>query len=217
MISLHTHTIFSDGELLPSELARRCEVNGYKYLAITDHADSSNIEEIVTGVSKAVEDFNRTSKLKVLAGVEITHVDPSIIGELTRKARQAGAKIVVVHGETIVEPVKKGTNLAAIEAGVDILAHPGFITKKEVELAKKKGVYLEITTRKGHSLTNGHVAKLCLECNAPMVLNTDAHTPSDLLRRDFALSVACGAGLTKAQAERLLENSQKLAESKLKA
>ena len=214
MISLHTHTIFSDGELLPSELARRCEANGYRCLAITDHCDSSNVEEIVTGVSKAVNDFNRTSKLKVLAGVEITHVDPSIIGELTRKARQFGAKIVVVHGETIVEPVKKGTNLAAIKAGVDILAHPGFISKKEVELAKEKGVYLELTTRKGHSLTNGHVANLALECGAPMVLNTDAHTPADLVKRDFALKVAMGAGLTLSQAERLLDNSEKLAKSK---
>ena len=214
MISLHNHTIFSDGELLPSELARRCEANGYRYLAITDHCDSSNIAEIVTCVSKAVEDFNRSSKLKVLAGVEITHVDPSIIGALTRQARQLGAKIVVVHGETIVEPVKKGTNLAAIEAGADILAHPGFITKKEVELAKTKGVYLEITTRKGHSLTNGHVAKLALECGAPMILNTDAHTPTDLVNREFGLSVARGAGLTAAQAEKLLENSMKLAKSK---
>ncbi len=211
LISLHTHSIFSDGELLPSELARRCERAGYRYLAITDHADSSNIEDIIKNVTRAVEDFNRTSKLKVLPGVEITHVDPTLIAGLTSKARTLGAKVVVVHGETITEPVKKGTNLAAIQARVDILAHPGLISKSEMELAKKNNVLIEITTRKGHSLTNGHVAQLALECGTPMVLNTDAHTPSDIISRAFGMKVALGAGLSKKQAESLLKNSEKFA------
>ena len=211
MISLHTHSIFSDGELLPSELARRCERAGYRYLAITDHADSSNLEDIIRNVSRAAADFNRTSKLKVLPGVEITHVDPSLIGGLAAKARSLGARVVVVHGETITEPVKKGTNLAAIRAKVDILAHPGFISKAEMALAKKNNVLIEITTRKGHSLTNGHVAKLALECGAPMVLNTDAHIPPDIVGREFGLKVAMGAGLNRKQAENLLVNSEKFA------
>jgi len=180
-------------------------------LAITDHADSSNIEDIIKNVTRAVEDFNRTSKLKVLPGVEITHVDPTLIAGLTSKARTLGAKVVVVHGETITEPVKKGTNLAAIQARVDILAHPGLISKSEMELAKKNNVLIEITTRKGHSLTNGHVAQLALECGTPMVLNTDAHTPSDIISRAFGMKVALGAGLSKKQAESLLKNSEKFA------
>ena len=211
LISLHTHSIFSDGELLPSELARRCERAGYRYLAITDHADSSNLEDIIRNVARAVEDFNKTSKLKVLPGVEITHVDPTLISGLARKAKLLGAKVVVVHGETITEPVKKGTNLAAIQAKVDILAHPGFITKKEMLLAKKNNVLIELTTRKGHSLTNGYVAKLALECGTPMVLNTDAHIPSDIVGREFGLGVAMGAGLSRKQAENLLVNSEKFA------
>ena len=211
MISLHTHSIFSDGELLPSELARRCERAGYRYLAITDHADSSNLEDIIRNVSRAAADFNRTSKLKVLPGIEITHVDPSLIGGLAAKARSLGARVVVVHGETITEPVKKGTNLAAIRAKVDILAHPGCISKAEMALAKKNNVLIEITTRKGHSLTNGYVAKLALECGTPMVLNTDAHIPSDIVGREFGLGVAMGAGLSRKQAENLLVNSEKFA------
>ena len=43
MIDLHTHTFFSDGGLLPSELARRARIAGYQALAFTDHADVSNI------------------------------------------------------------------------------------------------------------------------------------------------------------------------------
>ena len=52
----------------------------------------------------------------------------SLIAPLSCRARALGAQIVLVHGETIVEPVPPGTNHQAIEAGVDILAHPGLIS-----------------------------------------------------------------------------------------
>ena len=66
---------------------------------------------------------------------------------------------MVVHGETLVEPVEEGTNHEAIMAGVDILAHPGLISEEDVRLAKERKVLLEISARKGHSLSNGHVAR----------------------------------------------------------
>ncbi|HEY3347739.1 MAG TPA: PHP domain-containing protein, partial [Nitrospirota bacterium] len=47
MIDLHTHTLFSDGVLIPAELVRRAEVKGYEAIGLTDHADSSNIDFIV--------------------------------------------------------------------------------------------------------------------------------------------------------------------------
>ena len=54
-----------------------------------------------------------------------------------------GAEIVVVHGETIVEPVIKGTNWSAVNCPeVDILAHPGLITVEEVEIAKYNDIAL---------------------------------------------------------------------------
>ena len=67
-----------------------------------------------------------------------------------------------MHGESPVEPVIEGTNRAGIEAGADILAHPGNITEEDARLAAEKGVYLEITARAGHSETNQHVI-----CNGP--------------------------------------------------
>ena len=42
-IDLHMHSLFSDGELLPSEIARRAYVLGHEAIAITDHVDYSNI------------------------------------------------------------------------------------------------------------------------------------------------------------------------------
>ncbi|SMO54973.1 Histidinol phosphatase [Balnearium lithotrophicum] len=210
MIDLHTHTIFSDGELIPSELVRRAESIGYRALAITDHVDYSNYSFVLERLYETLEVLNENTSLVVIPGVEITHVPPVKIPELIEKCREAGAKVVVVHGETVVEPVSPGTNRAAIEGKADILAHPGLITKDEVELAKENGVYLEITTRRGHSITNGYVAKLASEVGAPLVINTDSHSPSDLVPRSFAITVGIGAGLSIQQVEECFSNSETL-------
>jgi putative hydrolase len=196
MIDLHTHSFFSDGELVPAEHVRLVEVLGYEAIAITDHVDSSNIDFILPRIIKAAADMNRFSATRLLAGIELTHVPLEMMDELTRYARKLGADIVVAHGETVVEPVRPGTNRAALEAGVDLLAHPGFITVEDARLAAEKGIMLELSGRRGHSLTNGHVAKIAEMCGAKLAVNADAHGPGDFLTRDMARIVALGAGLT---------------------
>jgi len=210
MIDLHTHSLFSDGELIPSELVSRAIAIGYNAIAITDHGDLSNIEFIIpklVDVSKEIAGF---WKIEVIPGIELTHVPPDSIKNLAKKSRKLGAKIVIVHGETIVEPVPEGTNLAAINSDIDILAHPGLISEDEVILAKDKGVLLEITTRNGHSLSNGHVAKLALKTGASLIINTDAHSPQDLVTKSFAEKVLLSAGVSIDLLDRVFENSKKL-------
>lgn len=210
MIDLHTHSIFSDGELIPAELARRAAVTGCRAIAITDHGDHSNIDFIIPRLVRVCQKLTGALPMEVLPGIELTHVPPALIGELTVESRRLGAGIVVVHGETIVEPVAPGTNLAALDALVDILAHPGLITEKEAKLAAANGICLEISTRKGHSLTNGHVLKMARMAHAPLVLNTDSHAPGDLVNRETARRIAEGAGMTGVEITRMLKNSEAL-------
>ena len=197
MIDLHTHTFFSDGELVPAEHLRRVEILGYSAVAITDHADSSNMDFIIPRIVKAAADLNRYSQTRLIPGIELTHVPPQMFGELVLKARELGALIVVAHGETVMEPVRSGTNRAAIEAGVDILSHPGFITEEDAQLAAERRVFLEITGRKGHSLTNGYVASLANKVGALLAVNADAHGPGDFLTAGMAETVALGAGISR--------------------
>ncbi len=200
-IDLHTHSFFSDGVLLPSEMLRRVEVLGYAALAITDHADASNLDELVTQLARFFREGTRGFDVQFIPGVEITHVPPEQIAPLARRARRLGARLVVVHGETPVEPVRPGTNRAAVQCPqVDILAHPGFVTEEEAELAAANGVALEITSRGGHSLANGHVARVARMSGARLVVNTDTHTPSDMIDQEQARLVALGAGLTEEEA-----------------
>lgn len=197
-IDLHSHTILSDGVLLPSELLRRAAVLGHKALAITDHVDAGNMGYVIESLVRLVRVQGSGFITELLVGVELTHVDPGNIAKLAIEAKQLGAEVVVVHGETIVEPVARATNRAAVECpAVDLLAHPGFLTSEEAELATARGCFIEITARKGHSLTNGHVARICRQTGAKMVLNTDAHGPSDLATFQFARQVAAGAGLSE--------------------
>jgi histidinol phosphatase-like PHP family hydrolase len=195
MIDLHTHSIFSDGELIPAELARRAVSMGYKALAITDHMDHSNIDLIIPRIVKTVRALKDIMPITLLPGAEITHVPPALIPDIVKEARKLGALIVIVHGETIVEPVIEGTNRAAIEAGADILAHPGLISEDDLLFAKERGITLEITARKGHSLSNGHVARSAIPLGIPLTINTDTHAPSDLISRDFAARILLSAGI----------------------
>ena len=211
MIDLHTHTLFSDGVLVPSELVRRAVMKGYEAIAITDHADASNLDFTIPRVAAACKELNRRWKITALPGIELTHIPPDTFAELTERARSLGAVIVVAHGETLVEPVHPGTNRAAIEARVDILAHPGLITRDEAELAAKNGVHLELTARKGHSLSNGYVAKIAEETGARLVIDTDTHEPGDLIDDEFARAILLGAGLSGELIAAVLRNSRELA------
>ncbi len=200
---LHTHTVFSDGELIPAELVRRAMVLGHDVIAITDHVDMTNVEFVASNVAKAVELVE--DYIKVIPGVEITHVPPSKIAKVADMARRNGAQWIVVHGETVTEPVAPGTNLAAAQnSDIDILAHPGFLTVEEAQAAKDNGVIIEVTGRMGHNITNGHVVNVARSVGADMVIDSDTHAPENLMDEKAALTVALGAGMTAEEAEKAL-------------
>jgi len=210
MFDFHTHTLLSDGELLPSELARRYEEKGFSAIAITDHVDLSNIKF----VTESVLDFCKAwpkKRIKVIPGIELTHLPLEQFKEAVRFARNKGIQLIVAHGETIVEPVIAGTNRAALEAGVDILAHPGLIREEDVKFAKSRGIFLEISARGGHCLANGHVVKCALKVGAQLCINSDAHGPKDIVSLDHLKKVGLGAGLSPKAINLLYKNAAKLA------
>ncbi len=212
MIDLHTHTLNSDGELLPAELWRRAQVKGYRYLGITDHVDSSNFEAVFARLKAAALSLNRGEAPVIIPGLEFTHLPPALIGPLASQARALGVPLIIIHGENLAEPVAPGTNRAALEADIDILAHPGLITPEEAALAKERGIFLEISARKGHCLANGHVAKTGLAVGAPLIVETDSHSPGDLISLAQAKRVAKGAGLSDLEVQNLFADAENLAQ-----
>ena len=208
----HTHTTLSDGVLLPMELIRRCIVNGYSALGIADHSSASTMGRVVREVRRDCALAQKYWGFSAFPGVELTHVPAASIGELAAEARRMGAAHVVVHGQSPVEPVEPGTNLAAVSCeDVDVLAHPGDLTEEEARLAAENGVFLELTGKDGHSLGNGRVARVALDAGAKLIVNSDGHTPDQLLTEEKARKIARLAGLTHAQVEQaLLDNAEEL-------
>lgn len=209
------HSLFSDGELLPSELARRAANLNHEVIAITDHVDYSNVEQIPQ-IQKAIDDINANWNIKVVLGAEVTHVPTESIDGVAKKAKDLGAQIVVVHGETLNEPVIEGTNYAAVNSEyVDILGHPGLITYEEAQIAKENGIYLEISARSGHCLGNGHVANIASEVGNKLLVNTDTHSPDNLITFEKSYEIALGAGLSKKEAmAATVDNPRELLKSK---
>ncbi|MCX5703736.1 MAG: histidinol phosphate phosphatase domain-containing protein [Candidatus Omnitrophica bacterium] len=216
MYNLHSHSLLSDGVLLPSEVAVRYLSQGYKAIAITDHADYSNIEPVVRQILEFTRHWPKAAKIKVLPGIELTHLPPEQFQPLAKYARKEGVKIIIGHGETLVEPVIKGTNRAALEADIDILAHPGLISEADAKLAKKRGIFLELTARHGHRDTNPHVAEIALKSGAKLILNTDSHLPEDIIAPGQLIDVARKSGLTPKEIEGIFKNVTKFLKRRLR-
>lgn len=216
LVDLHVHSLLSDGIYLPMELVRRAEMKGYAVMALTDHVDTSNIGRVVPEIVRVAAEINRRMKdIRVIPGAEVTHAPAASIKDLVKEARGLGAKIVLVHGETLAEPVVPGTNRKALEAGVDILAHPGLISEKDFLLAKKQGVPLEVSARKGHSISNGYLVGMWRRLGGKLVINTDGHQEDDLFTEAKYFSVGMGAGLTRQEVSRILKSTLSFAQSKL--
>ena len=205
MFDLHTHSLLSDGVLLPSEIAVRYSALGYKTIAITDHVDYSNIKANIEAILEFTRNWPADSAIKVLAGIELTHLPLEQFKPLAQYARKKGIKIIIGHGETLAEPVIKGTNRACLEADIDILAHPGLISEEDVKLAKKKDIFLEITARKGHRDTNAHVAECALKLKAELILNTDSHSPEDIIGLEDLIKVGLKSGLSQKEIEEIYQ------------
>lgn len=215
MIDLHTHTLLSDGELILAEHIRRAEVAGYRILGVSDHTDLANLPVVLPQALAAARWENKLDRLLMLAGTELTHVRPEHLRPAVEMARKLGAHYVIVHGETIAEPVVPGTNRAAIEAGADILAHPGLITLEDARAAAECNVLLEISGKSGHSLTNGHVLRMARETGAKVIFGSDAHSDEQMPSREYAEKIMRGAGMTAEEITAAFANAEQFARHRL--
>src|SRR5581483_9964486 len=205
LYNFHMHTTLSDGELSPVELLRWAVDRGYSAVALTDHAGLAELPWLAEVLGQSCRIAQEHWGIRALAGVELTHLPPAVIPQAARAAKEAGLELVVVHGETPVEPVAPGTNRAALSSPhVDVLGHPGLLTDDEARLAAENGIFLELTSRRGHSLANGLVAQRALAAGARLILDSDAHAAGDLWDQAFARTVLRGAGLPETLLDEVL-------------
>ena len=217
LYDFHTHTFHSDGILSPIELIRRAFVKGYSAIAITDHVALGSLGRLIKETSDDCALARAYWDILAIPGVELTHIPPRAINEVAKQAKEMGAWLVVVHGETSAEPVEKGTNLAAVQSPyVDILAHPGLITIEEASLATQNNIFLELTSRSGHSASNAHVASVSKQTKARLLVNSDAHDENNLLTPSLLRSILRQANVNQRQHRQILDRNPLLLIEKVK-
>lgn len=210
MHDFHTHTFLGDGLLSPIEMIRNAVEAGYEAIALTEHTSSSSLKRVISELSEDCRIARENWEIQAFAGVELTHLPAKEINVAAKMAKEYGAQLVLVHGETIVEPVEKGTNYAALSSEyVDILAHPGLISAEEARIASEMEILLEISSRRGHCLTNGIVRLEGKKTGARFLINSDAHAPSDLHNVNFVRAVGRGAGFDNEELDIIIQNNTK--------
>ena len=217
LYDFHTHTFHSDGVLSPIELIHRAFVKGYSAIAITDPVAPGSLGRLIKEISDDCALASAYWDILAIPGVELTHLPPQAIPEIAKKAKEMGAWLVVVHGETTAEPVEKGTNLAAVQSpDVDILAHPGLLTIEEASLAAKNNIFIELTARKGHSATNSHVASVSQKAKARLLVSSDAHHEKDLLTPSLVESILHQSNINQRQRLQIIDRNPLLLIEKVK-
>lgn len=209
MVELLVHTTLSDGTQSPSEAMRAARNTGCRALVISDHADASNLERNIRAVSRLKESALHMG-VDLVVGVELTHVPAALLADIILRARRLGAEFVAVHGEGLygagdldkAGAVERGTNLAALLGGADLLVHPGLIRDEEAFLAAERGILLTLSTHPVHGLANGHVAQKALAAGAGLALCANPHNPAGFITQEQRLYIAKAAGLDNAQAQR---------------
>ncbi len=203
-IDFHSHSYLSDGVTSPTDMWNEAEVLLHRALALTDHVSAEDPKPLLDRLRAEASVWDG-SRFVPLIGVELTKLPARRIADAAKAARRAGAEIVIVHGETLLEHVPAGTNHAAVEcAEVDVLAHPGILDAADAELARAHSVALELSGRPGHALGNGGVVRRALEAGAELVVDSDAHRPEDLIPVELARRIARGAGVPDDRIERVV-------------
>ena len=173
---------------------RYASLAGLRFIGLTIPCDGSDLSRIGP-LAAHVRRLSLYANVEARTGVELRHVPPALLPDLVLESRKAGAELVVVYGETLCDQVEPGTNVAAIEAGADILAHPGLIDDKCAGFAAERGVALEFTSCPIHALANAHTAAMALHFGAPLVRGSAAKCASDMSTRSFWPQVIRGSNV----------------------
>lgn len=171
---------------------RYASLAGIRFAGLVMQSDGSNFSRLAE-ISKQVRRLSLYANVEAWTGVELCHMPPALLPDAVSEAREAGAGLVLVYGESITDQVEQGSNFAAIEAGADIVTHPGLIDAEAAAFAAEKGVALEFTSCQRHALANAHTAAMALRHGAPLVRGSGACRAEELTTRAFWPIVIKGA------------------------
>lgn len=195
---LHLHTTWSDGKATIDQMAREALIQGYEYLAITDHThlpvaqgmDEKRLTEQINQIDRI------NSKIDGITLLKSAEVNIDSYGNLDISKdilEELDLVIASVHYDLRQEPEKMNMRiLTALEnEHVNILAHPTGRKLKErsaykldleqlFQMAHETRTVLEVNSQpKRLDLKDIHV-KMAVEHGCNLAVSSDAHNQQDL-------------------------------------
>jgi DNA polymerase (family 10) len=210
---LHSHTTASDGRADILTMAKAAKAVGLEYLAITDHSRALAMVEGLDEArafehAKAVRDASRRAGISLLAGIECEILPDGKLDLSDDCLAQLDIVVASVHsGFNQEESQMTERILRAIEnRWVDVLGHPtgrrilkrppyAVNMERVVDAAARLGVALEINSHPQRlDLSDVH-ARLARDRGVAIVVDSDAHTPSEFDHLQWGIMVARRAWL----------------------
>ena len=218
MIDLHVHIAVSSIPRTPGlpvgEALRFAALNGYRAVGLILRSSELDMPPLMP-LAKDIKRLSLHANIEAVLGVELVHIPPALLPEAVDNAREAGAGLVLAHGETLLENVEEGTNFAAIMAGVDILAHPGLIDEQAAVCAAERGVALELSCAPRHAFANAHIIRMAEQFGCVLVPGSSAAAHGEILPPRLRDRLYRGAGLTGEAAILLQHNARKILQKQL--
>jgi DNA polymerase (family 10) len=213
---LHSHTVASDGKNTNEEMARAALERGLKYLVITDHSASMGFGADVSPsqLERQIERIRKLNKeidgLELLIGSEVNILPDGSLDYEDDLLAQLDYVIASVHTSfRLPEEEQTRRIIAACEhQWVDCIGHltgrkierrPPYALNVEqvIEAAARTGTMLEINASPDRRDLNDIHARAAAAAGVPIVINTDAHKPTDFDYRRYGVATARRAWLTK--------------------
>lgn len=214
---LHAHTNWSDGRNPLRDMVEAAKVEGFEYIAITDHSVSSTVangldrERLLQQIEQVRELDAEIEGITVLAGSEVDIREDGRLDFPEGILEQLDIVVASVHSHfTLSEERMTRRIVRAIESPfVHIIGHPTgrllgrrpmypLNLEKIIAAAAENGTVLEINSSPSRLDLGTEFVRLAKHAGVQLAVNTDAHAISQLEHRRFGINVARRGWLTKA-------------------
>jgi DNA polymerase (family 10) len=213
---LHMHTDRSDGRDTLATMVRAAKARGYRYVAITEHSEAIGFGRgfDAARVRKSVAEI--AAVRRAVPGIEVLHgLEVDILADgaldLDDESLDLLDWVIVSLHSRLDQPPDVATRRvlrALAHPAVCAMAHPTgrligtrepspFDMEKALDLAAERGVLMEINSQPDRlDLRDAH-ARLAREKGVKVVIDTDAHSTTQLDFLRYGVFIARRAGLTK--------------------
>lgn len=185
------------GGMLPAEAMACAKQAGYQALGLILRTDGSNLYGLSTleHLAGQIDQLAIYLDIQAILGVELVNVPSALLPQRVEQARRAGAKLVLVQGDTPGGLPGVNAAFSAVEACADIISNPGLIDEPSAAFAAERSVALEISGNPQQAFCNAHVAKMAEKCGCPLITGGGIRNPHDILTRQGWDYICKGANI----------------------